>query len=333
MRVAIIGSGAVGSVIGGCLAREGVDTTLIGRKVFVDSVGRQGLAVTTRRETFQVRVDVSEKLDFTPDIVFLTVKTQDLQTACEAIRPFLRETLVVVMQNGVHAEDIAAGILGKENVIGCIVLFNAAVRDAGAVELTTDAGLVIGNPFNPGDERIQHLETLFNSLFPVMVAPRFRDARWTKLLINLYANSLEAMTGFPFSECIRNRIIRDIGIRIIKEALSVITRAGVRIIALPDFSPVFFRAVLLFPIPIVSAIFRFRFGTQKYARVTTSTLQSLQKGKVSEIDYLNGEIVRLGKTCGHPTPYNEKVLALVHQTEKSTSFLSVREIQTAFLNI
>ena len=102
MRVAVIGAGAIGSVIGGLLARAHEDVTLVGRRPHVDAVNRNGLRIDGALGAMQVRVKAAETLDFRPDVALLTVKTQGVAATAREVSPYVVGVPVVTMQNGVR---------------------------------------------------------------------------------------------------------------------------------------------------------------------------------------------------------------------------------------
>jgi len=111
MRIAIIGAGAIGSVIGGLLSKSGEDVTLIGRKPHVDAVNRNGLVLDGEAGRIVIQVKAAEDLDFKPELAWLTVKAQDVVSSVRKVQTFLFGPLVVPMQNGVQSDDQLAELL------------------------------------------------------------------------------------------------------------------------------------------------------------------------------------------------------------------------------
>ena len=149
MRVAVIGAGAIGSVIGGLLARAHEDVTLIGRRPHVDAVNRNGLRIDGALGTMQVRVRAAERLDFRPDLALLTVKTQGVAATAEEVHPFVVGVPMVTMQNGVRGDELVADVLGMEDILSCVVLFGATFLEPGSVTYSPQGKLVLGVPSVP----------------------------------------------------------------------------------------------------------------------------------------------------------------------------------------
>jgi 2-dehydropantoate 2-reductase len=159
------------------------------------------------------------------------------------------------------------------------------------------------------------------------VTENIRGAHWLKLIVNLN-NALPAITNFSLSEVYANTFLRKLAVGLMREGLRVIDRAKVRLEPLPDVSIGLTRLINWMPLGVAG-----RIAAAKVRRLTTvwplwgSTLQSVQRGRPTEIDYLNGDIVELGKRCGEVTPLNCKIVELVHQVERTGQFLSVEEIR------
>jgi 2-dehydropantoate 2-reductase len=147
-RIAIVGAGAVGSLLGAALARGDQDVTLIGRSAHVDAIRRDGLTVNGVAGEYTVRIAAVETLDFPPDIVFVSVKTQDVETTCRRIKSYVGEVPVVMMQNGVISSGIAGSIFGRERIISCVLLFNAQFLVPGVVTQARRGPIVIGKVFS-----------------------------------------------------------------------------------------------------------------------------------------------------------------------------------------
>src|SRR5512147_1772477 len=124
-RIAIIGAGAIGSVLGACLSQAGEDVTLIGRSEHVQAIEQNGLQIDGVSGSFAARVATAEKLAFQPDFAFLTVKTQDVLAALQANQAFLRGTPLVTFQNGVRSDEMAASLFPPEQIISVVVNISA----------------------------------------------------------------------------------------------------------------------------------------------------------------------------------------------------------------
>jgi 2-dehydropantoate 2-reductase len=190
--------------------------------------------------------------------------------------------------------------------------------------------LILGRPFGPGDGKLEDVAHILNQAVPTRVTDNIQGAHWLKLIVNLN-NALPAITNRTMNQVYANVSLRNLAVGLMREGLRVIDRANIRLGSLPEVSVGLTRLINWMPLGIAG-----RIAAAKLRRMTTtwplwgSTLQSIQRGRPTEIDHLNGEIVELGKRYGEATPLNTKIVELVHQVERTGQFLSVKEIFQAF---
>ena len=328
MKIAVIGAGAIGSVVGGLLSKAGEDVILIARKSHIDAIKQNGLILDGPSGQEMIRVKAAEKLDFKPDLVLLTVKTQDVKSSVMEVKPFIWGVPVVTMQNGVQSDDIVARILGKENIISCVVVLGSIFLEPGKVSYSNPSGktaLLIGDPFSLNRNRLQIISFLLSKALPTEISEDIRGAHWTKLIMNLN-NAVMAVTGLPMQECSQYSQIRKFNINLMKEGFKVMKQAGIKLAPAPGIPLSLMKTMVWIPLPISSFVLKSKIKSYGKLPVLGSTLQSIKRGKNTEIDYLNGEIVKLGKKNGIPTPFNLLIVELVHQTETIGKFLTVDEL-------
>jgi 2-dehydropantoate 2-reductase len=200
----------------------------------------------------------------------------------------------------------------------------------GKVTVVYRGKLMLGRPFGPKDGKLNEVAHILNQAIPTLVTDNVQGAHWLKLLVNLN-NALPAITNFTVSQVYANTFLRNLAVGLMREGLRVINRANIQLESLPEVSVGLTRLVNWMPSGIAG-----RIAAAKVRRLSTvwplwgSTLQSIQRGRPTEIDYLNGEITELGKRHGEATPLNSRMVELVHQVERTGQFLSVEEIRQAF---
>jgi 2-dehydropantoate 2-reductase len=328
MKIAVIGAGAIGSIIGGLLSKAGEDVSLIGRETHVDAINRNGLILDAPNERVVIRVKAAENLDFEPDLALLTAKTQDVESSVRKAQSFLSSALVVTTQNGVQSDDIVAGILGKENIISGVVLYNCEFLEPGRVsysKLLSKTALLIGEPFGVKGNRLQNLLALFNRALPTDISGDIRGAHWTKLLWNLIT-AVPAVTGLSYQEGNHYPQIRELNIKLMREGLEAIRLAGIKTAPVPGFPLSLIETMAKMPLPEASSMMKSVIESGGDQHTLGSMLQSIRRGKGTEVDYMNGEIVSLGKKKAIPTPVNSLIVGLVHEVETSGKFLTVDEL-------
>jgi len=328
MKIAVIGAGAIGSVIGGLSSKAGEDVTLIGRKPHVDAINRNGLILEGESGKTVIQIKAAENLDFKPDLALLTVEAQDVVSSVTKVHVFLSGAQVVTLQNGVQSDDQVAGLLGKENIISSVVIFNGQFLEPGKVLYSipfSKIALLIGEPFGNKGNLLQSLSALFNKAIATDISEDIRAAHWTKLLWNLQT-AIPGVTGLSYQESYQYPQIRKLVIKLTKEGLKVIERAGIKTVDVPGFPLEPLKTMVRVPLSISSSMIKDIAKSLGKQPILGSTLQSIKRGKITEVDYLNGEIVNLGKKMGIPTPVNSLIVELVHQVETTGKFLTIDEL-------
>ena len=326
-KIAVVGAGAIGSLIGGLLAHAGEDVTLIARKEHVEAIREKGLLIEGVAGRLTIPVKAAERLDFKPDLVLLAVKTQDVESACRQIQEQVQSALLVTLQNGVMSDTIAAEILPRDNILSGVVMLNVQFMEPGRITYARRGSLVIGEAFDNNGPRVKVIQAVLNRGIPTRISDNMRGVHYTKLLVNNLANGLEAMTGMSIRECMRHASLRKISIMTLREGYHAIQKAGIHLEALPGVPTPFLQFIIRSPLPVAAWSVRLAMATSD---TLSSTLQSLRRGKLTEIDYLNGEIVNLGKLVGLPTPYNSKVVEVVKRVEETSWFLTLDELTRLF---
>lgn len=345
MRVAIVGAGAVGCYLAARLAAGGTEVVLVGRPAQVAAIERDGLAVREPAgNTTRHRLRAVESLHERPDLVLLTVKTQDVAAACREMLPYAAGVPIVAMQNGVQGDRLAAEVLGRDAVVGAVVMCAVSYLQPGTIAVQFPGWLIAGEPFRVPEARTREIVNLLNTAMPTYLTTRLGAVRWSKLISNLN-NGLCAATGLTLPEMVATPAGRVLSIRVMREGYRVVRAAGYHLDhGLYGLSPGALRrdptaaliAVLqatmapllaTLPEPLATALL-VQAGRSRLNRlpVRFSTWQSLARGRPSEIDYLNGEIVRLGKRLGIPTPYNGRLVRLIHRVEQTGAFYPVEQV-------
>ncbi len=331
IKVAIIGAGAVGCGLGFLLNWAGREVTLIGRADQVAAIRHHGMRVEGYAGEHTVPIPAAERLDFEPDLVLLAVKTQGVTEALRENLHFIAGAPLVTLQNGVRSDELAAELLPQEQIISAVVLLHANYLAPGAVTLMYEGGLIVGRPFGPRDVLLERTGELLNRATPTRISDNIRGAHWLKLITNLN-NALPALIDSTFHRVYGDPFLASLAVRVMREGLTVAKKAGIRLESLPDVSVGLTRLVRFLPVKLAAKV-----AAARVARMKTpwpllgSTLQSLRRKRTTEIDYLNGEVVEWGKRVGVPTPLNANIVELIHQVERTGTFLSADEIRRKFL--
>jgi len=288
-----MGAGAVGCYYGGMLARAGHDVVLVGRPQHVEAVRRAGLRLQTGTFDEQVPMGASTAPDAVQGatLVLFAVKSPDTEAAGKALAPYLeRDAAILTLQNGVDNAERLAATLGRE-VLSAAVYVAVEMAGPGHVRHHGRGELVIGRgsasdaivaAFGPAGVRVE-------------VSDNVNGVLWAKLIVNCAYNALSAIAQLPYGRLVQGADVPAVMRDVVEECLAVARAAGVQV-----------------PGDMHAAV-------QQIARSMpnqlSSTAQDLARGRQSEIDHLNGVVVRKGAALGVPTPANRALLALVKLLE------------------
>jgi len=240
---------------------------------------------------------------------------------------------VVTMQNGVRSDDRVSELLPKDRIISAVVLLHANYLAPGSVTLMYEGGLIVGRPLGPRDFLLEQVADLLNRVIPTRISDNIRGAHWLKLITNLN-NALPALIDGTFHQVYGDPFLASLAIRIMREGLKTARKAGIRLESLPDVSVGLTRLVNFLLVKVAAKVAAARVDRMKTPwPLLGSTLQSLRRNRPTEIDYLNGEVVELGKKTGVPTPLNARIVELVHRVEQTGTFFTVDEVRRKFLDM
>ena len=306
-RIAVVGAGAVGCYFGGMLARAGAPVTLIGRAPHVEAINRDGLFIDSIHFKESVSVVASTELAAVrnADLVLFSVKTIDTESVAKLLAPYLApDTIVVSLQNGVdnvERIDFAAGI----QAIPAVVYIAVEMVGPGRVKHSGRGDLIIGDPSPNHDASksdLAKIATTFTRVgVPCRISENITAELWEKLIMNCAYNALSALSRAKYGRIARDPGTIDVMKRVVNEAVAVGSAAGVTLSADKVFA-----AVL-------------KLGSEAMPEAISSTAQDIARGKPTEIDSLNGFLVRRGAETGVPTPVNQTLYSLVKLLEQAPS--------------
>jgi 2-dehydropantoate 2-reductase len=295
LSVAVVGAGAVGCYYGARLAAAGAPVTMIGRPAHVAAMRAQGLRLTTAGTELLVHVaaDTEAAAAAAARLVLVCVKSNDTEAAGAALAPHLAPGAVVLsLQNGVDNAQRLQAVLGAP--VQPAVVYVASemagpghVRHLGRGELVLPSHPPAGLAATPS----ALAEVFAAAGVPVEFSDNVPGALWSKLVLNCAYNALSAITGLPYGPLVQQpgvpRVMRDA----VLECIAVAQALGI-----------------VFPGDVFEAVDRI---ARSMPGQISSTAQDVRRGKPSEIDHLNGYIVREGERLGLPTPVNRTLHALV----------------------
>jgi 2-dehydropantoate 2-reductase len=322
-KLAVLGAGAIGSTVGAYLTRAGRDVTLIDLwSAHVDAMQRDGLRVTALDAEFTVKVKAMHLADVCAlrapfDAVFLALKSYDSVWAAHFIAPHLAPAGVLVStQNGIN-EDWVAPVIGYTRTIGCVVTIGAGLEEPGHVTRTsapTRPSFAVGELNGMLTPRIQELVTVLTPAGPAHATANLWGERWAKLTVNSMANALAGITGLGSAALRREPEAFPICLQIACEALTVAQTLGVHVEPVGGLpAQAYLEASRGIGREALHA--KWMEAGQSLGAGRPSLLQDVLKGRRTEVDYLNGYVVRKGREVGVPTPMNEAIVAITKRLE------------------
>ncbi len=320
MRVAIYGAGSLGTILGAFISKAGVPVELINRnKAHIEALKTKGAQVVGTMQFCQpVIAYTPDEMNGQYDILFLMTKQQHNAEVVQMLKNYLAaDGILVTFQNGLPEMQIAE-VLGEERVLGSTVAWGATLQSPGVCELTSEPDALSFSLGAISEKRSKHfakVKELLELMGTVDVEENFLGTRWSKLLINASFSGMSAVLGCTFGEAAGPKESRKVVQAIIKECIDVCQKGGIRIepvqgkdiVKLLNYTNPIKKAFSFFIIPI---------AIRKHAKLKASMLQDLEKGKLTEVDAINGAVSEYGRKVGFPTPVNDKVVEIIHKIEK-----------------
>lgn len=318
-EVSIIGAGAVGLAVADALSRAGVAVELVVRKERERDLNQRGLWAKRVGCSIQpIRASIVTRPS--TNVLLMTPKTyalpQALQMYCAGRGG---ETAVVAMQNGLTADAVVKKLAPNVDDYGAVVTFTATSMKAGEVEILCGErdrpSIALGS-----DDETKNLGVRQSAVFlllsrglDVRTVRTLQGARWAKLVVNAN-NALLAATDLPARRLFAHPYGPWLALTVMREGLAVARASKVRLAKIPWTSPLMMRLVAALPDGAALALLRRQAEKVMSPEMDTlgSTLQSLRRGEPTEIDELNGAIVRIGKSLGVPTPLNAALTVAVN---------------------
>lgn len=305
----IIGAGAIGTYIGGSLILYGQKVVFLEQSIASTEISERGLLLNLHGQEHRILhpeifSSIPEVLNYSSyDVVVFALKAYDTQSVLEQIKPYSSEfPPILCLQNGVENESTLASVLGTGRVIGGTLTSAISRRGAGDILLERSRGIGIeaGHPLSP---RIQ--ANFSRSGLKARLYASQGAMKWSKMLTNLMANASSAILDMTPAEILSHPDLYAVEITQLREAIQVCRQQGIRIVDLPG-TPVKIFTWLVSNLPAkFSQIFLSQIAGKGRGQKMPSFHIDLHSGRgKSEVDFLNGAVVRFGKRLSIPTPVN-----------------------------
>jgi len=320
-RVLIQGIGGIGGVIASKMIESGQSPVLVTHNLKItETIRAKGLRTKTLDGETQVTAEVYTLLDEVPkdvpfDASYLIMKANSVVDSAILTMPLLKpDGYLVTFQNGI-VEDAVSEVAGRGRVIGGIIGWGGTMHEPGVYEKTSIGSTLIGELDGSATERVQGLKQSIECAAPVVISDNIRGALWSKLALNCTVTTIGALTGGTLGEMLQNKAIRQLFLRGYSEVVDTAEALGIRL------EPIAADPKLLYLSRNAGAFARFkkdlimRILGRKYKNSRGSMLQSLERGRPTEIDFLNGYVVEQANKAGVPVPINETLVRLIKEIE------------------
>ncbi len=307
-KILIVGAGAIGGYFGACLCRAGLDVTFLVRRSTYIKISKHGLSVKSHLGDFVVRPPLIQQVSEMPfaDLIILAVKCYDLQETLEQIAPLVSTgTTILTLQNGVDSEELAQAYFKRDCVVGGVVYITSRLAEPGLIEHFRRGTIALGECSGEKSERAAKIHTLIaQAKIPCHLTQQIMKEKWEKLCWNATFNPLSVILDQPLSLILQS------------DELQEIVRQGIReIIAVAATEKVFLHS------DIIEDTISVTHALQDHY---TSMYEDYKNGNQTEVEHLNGDIVRRGEKHGIPTPIHKMLYCLIKGLELKRKHLVER---------
>jgi 2-dehydropantoate 2-reductase len=319
----VVGAGGIGCAIGARLAQHQPLVFVDSWRENVEAMRQSGLTVDYPDGPVHVEPvrawHLSElaSINEPPDVVLLAVKSYQTADMVTALLPYLTESSPVVSLQNCINEDTIASIVGANRTIGAMVRFDGAMKGPGHGSATRkERRLAIGELDGQITARLQRIGEVLSQSVATDLSDNIWRELWSKLVRNTCVNAISVVSGFGMGQIVTDPTSRRLGIALAMETVKVALKLGIELDPTELDGPP--EAYLEpFGSPAVEGLEdHFRRMFEAYPQVKTSMLQDIEKGRPTEIDYMNGYVVRKGRELGIPTPLSEEMVRLVKEVEQ-----------------
>jgi len=319
MRIALIGCGGIGGIVAGCLALKGLDIVCIEvNRECADRISEKGIHITGKKGEF--RTDIRARAGFDGksggfDLIIIAVKNNVLRTVFSEAKKHLDPGgIIVTLQNGVEVISIYEENPDIEIVAGAVG-YNSVMISHGEYFVTSDGGITFGSLRTESHRDLSFLKDLFEPMIEVTLADNIGGVLWAKLLIVCGVTGLGGVAGVRTGELLREKVARRLFYEIVTEGAAVAERLGVKVEKFGGaINPVKFGNIGGYPLFIRYILLKI--VGLKYRDLKSNIHHSIDRGEKTEVDYINGAVVKHAERLGVAVPVNAMVVKMVKEIEE-----------------
>lgn len=328
MRIGIIGAGAVGGAIAALLARAGNDVEVTARGAHLHTIRESGLSLTGAWGESTSRMRAAATLTRVNELVIVATKAHDAGEALRDNIKYLRNVPVVIFQNGLDSLETAQRASPRSDIIGGLATFASSFLSPGKIHVTAAGPSYLGVA-GDNDVPARYAAHILNEVMPTFAVPNFRGAQWTKLVIN-QVNALPAITGRSVQAVTAHSALRRVMTASMRETVRVGLADGIHFETLQGLNHRRLRTFARTPLWLGELLPRLMANRMGRTPNSGSTLQSIRRGQPSEVDALNGAVVRSAAANSSSANVNALMVELVHAVEDSGTFFSPDDVAARY---
>lgn len=326
LKIAIVGAGAIGGITAALMSQAGYNVELVTKhQNIADIANSKGIKIsgTVSHEVITKSVPKISQLNGVKDICIIATKAYDLQDAARQLLPHAdKDTLFVSMQNGI-CTDALAEVVGAERTVGCVVGFGATMNGPADLVKTSEGDFIIGMLDGKSSERLGRLKQALSYTAPTVISDNIYEQLYSKLIINSCITSLGAICGLKLGQMLQIKKVRNIFIEIIREAMKVADALQIKVPKYGGKVDYYSMASTKMGLSNFKRHLIIKIVGNKYKNLKSSSLQSLERGGKTEIDFFNGYISNKAKALNISTPVNDRIVELIKEIEAKNRSISI----------
>ncbi|MEE9347981.1 MAG: 2-dehydropantoate 2-reductase [Robiginitomaculum sp.] len=313
LSIGIFGAGAIGGYVGGRLTDSGVDVTMVGREALASEIAAYGMTIS--HYDLPILTVPAGRIDYAADpsalshcdIIFVTVKSTASAQAAAILAPIAKpDAIIISLQNGIGNPQIIRAAMPRHIVHGAMIPNNVVRGPKGHFHMGTEGDIIMQDA--PHMDRLAQI--MNGAGLSARLSADMTGVAWGKLLLNLN-NAINTLSDLTLREEMSGRAYRKVLALSIDETLSVLKAANITPAQIGKAAPDKLSKLLRLPNflyqPIMNRILKID------AKARSSMWEDLQRGRPTEIDFINGAVVKLGKSLRHPVPINSQITTLIHE--------------------
>lgn len=310
-KIAILGAGAIGTYVGGRLIAPNNQVTFIGRKPLKQAIEEKGLTISDNQgyqqlySSLEITMECCASSLAEADIILVAVKSKDTLHAAEQIKQYApNKAIVISLQNGISNKEILSKTC-PQRILAGVVPFGVVWSEGSHFHQAVDGQLIIESD---GSNKKAIQLCFEHSGFPVIFSNNILTVMWSKLLLNMN-NAINALCGVPLLTGLQNREYRKAVAACMSEALTIMSAANITSVKVGKTPVYLVPKILRLPNFLFNIIASAMMKISPSAR--SSMLDDIEQGREPEVNYINGEVLKLAESKGMAAPINDKVTNLI----------------------